>query len=36
VNAPTGSGILKAGRKRITIQVLPTRDELEIFSTSIT
>jgi hypothetical protein len=36
VNAPTGSGILKAGRKRITMQVLPTRDELEIFSTSIT
>jgi len=36
VNASEGSGILKAGRKRITMQVLPTRDELEIFSTSIT
>ncbi|MEM4476373.1 MAG: DUF87 domain-containing protein [Desulfurococcaceae archaeon] len=35
VNAPVGSGILKAGRKRLTIQVLPTKDELEEFSTSI-
>ena len=36
VNAPTGSGILKAGRKRITIQVLPTEEELKAFSTTIT
>ena len=36
VNAPTGSGILKAGRKRITIQVLPTQEELGAFSTSVT
>jgi len=35
VNAPTGSGILKAGRKRITIQVLPTEEELKTFSTTI-
>lgn len=32
--APVGSGILKAGRKRITIQVTPTPEELEVFSTS--
>ncbi|MFN3267991.1 MAG: VirB4 family type IV secretion system protein, partial [Zestosphaera sp.] len=32
--APVGSGILKAGRKRITIQVVPTPEELEVFSTS--
>jgi type IV secretion system protein VirB4 len=32
--APVGSGILKAGRKRITIQVAPTPEELEVFSTS--
>ncbi|MEM4829476.1 MAG: ATP-binding protein, partial [Zestosphaera sp.] len=32
--APVGSGILKAGRKRITIQVIPTPEELETFSTS--
>ena len=36
VNAPVGSGILKAGRKRITIQVLPTQEELGAFSTSVT
>jgi len=36
VNAPTGSGILKAGRKRITIQILPTQEELGAFSTSVT
>jgi hypothetical protein len=35
VNAPTGSGILKAGRKRITIQVLPTEGELKAFSTTV-
>jgi type IV secretion system protein VirB4 len=35
VNAPVGSGILKAGRKRITVQVLPTEDELKAFSTSV-
>jgi adenylate kinase len=35
VNAPVGSGILKAGRKRITIQVLPTEEELVVFSTSV-
>ena len=35
VNAPTGSGILKAGRKRITIQVLPTEEELKAFSTTV-
>jgi len=32
--APVGSGILKAGRKRITIQITPTPEELEAFSTS--
>jgi DNA helicase HerA-like ATPase len=36
VNAPVGSGILKAGRKRITIQVLPTEEELKAFSTTTT
>ncbi|MEM1819335.1 MAG: hypothetical protein QW399_04270, partial [Sulfolobales archaeon] len=36
VNAPTGTGILKAGRKRLTLQVTPTEEELKIFSTSIT
>jgi hypothetical protein len=36
VNAPVGSGILKAGRKRITMQVLPTQEELGAFSTSVT
>jgi len=36
VSAPTGSGILKAGRRRITLQVLPTEEELEAFSTTIT
>jgi type IV secretion system protein VirB4 len=35
VNAPVGSGVLKAGRKRITIQVLPTEEELVVFSTSV-
>jgi len=35
VNAPVGSGILKAGRKRITIQVLPTQEELKAFSTTV-
>jgi len=35
VNAPVGSGILKAGRKRITIQVLPTEGELKAFSTTV-
>jgi len=35
VNAPVGSGILKAGRKRITLQVLPTEDELQLFSTTV-
>jgi len=35
VQAPTGSGILKAGRKRLTIQILPTEDELELFSTTV-
>jgi len=35
VNAPVGSGILKAGRKRITIQVLPTEEELKAFSTTV-
>jgi type IV secretion system protein VirB4 len=35
VNAPTGSGILKAGRKRITMQVLPTEEELRAFSTTV-
>jgi len=35
VNAPTGSGILKAGRKRITVQVLPTQEELKTFSTTV-
>jgi hypothetical protein len=33
MNAPVGFGVLKAGRKRITIQVLPT-EELVVFSTS--
>ncbi len=32
-NAPVGTGILKAGRKRLTIQVLPTQEELKEFST---
>ena len=32
--ASVGSGILKAGRKRLTIYVAPTPEELEIFSTS--
>jgi hypothetical protein len=36
VNTPTGSGILKAGRKRITIQVFPTEEELKAFSTTVT
>ncbi len=36
VNVPIGTGILKAGRKRITIHVMPTEDELRLFSTSIT
>jgi hypothetical protein len=36
VSAPVGSGILKAGRKRITIQVLPTEEELKVFSTTVT
>ncbi|MEM2004466.1 MAG: DUF87 domain-containing protein [Zestosphaera sp.] len=36
VNAPTGAGILKAGRKRLTLQVLPTEEELKSFTTSIT
>jgi hypothetical protein len=36
VNAPVGSGILKAGRKRVTIQVLPTEEELKAFSTTTT
>jgi len=35
IQAPTGSGILKAGRKRLTIQVLPTEEELEMFSTTV-
>ncbi|MEM4828020.1 MAG: DUF87 domain-containing protein [Desulfurococcaceae archaeon] len=35
VNAPTGSGILKAGRKRLTLHVLPTGEELELFSTTV-
>jgi hypothetical protein len=35
VQAPTGSGILKAGRKRLTIQVLLTEEELEMFSTTV-
>lgn len=35
VGAPVGSGILKAGMKRLTIQVLPTQEELKAFSTSI-
>ena len=35
VNAPVASGILKAGRKRITMQVLPTEEELRAFSTTI-
>jgi adenylate kinase len=35
VNAPVGSGILKAGRKRITVQVLPTEEELKAFSTTV-
>lgn len=36
VNTPVGSGILKAGRKRLTLQVFPTEEELKSFSTSIT
>ena len=32
-NAPVGTGILKAGRKRLTIRVLPTQEELKEFST---
>ena len=36
IEAPVGAGILKAGRKRITIQVLPTQEELGAFSTSVT
>ncbi|MEM1679563.1 MAG: DUF87 domain-containing protein [Ignisphaera sp.] len=35
VNAPVGSGILKAGRKRLTLQVLPTEEELQLFSTTV-
>jgi type IV secretion system protein VirB4 len=35
VQAPIGSGILKAGRKRLTVQVLPTEEELEMFSTTV-
>lgn len=35
VNAPIGSGILKAGRKRLTLQVLPTEEELQMFSTTV-
>jgi len=35
VQAPTGSGVLKAGRKRLTIHVLPTEEELELFSTTV-
>ncbi|MEM1842236.1 MAG: DUF87 domain-containing protein [Ignisphaera sp.] len=33
-NAPNGTGILKSGRKRITLHVLPTEEELQMFSTS--
>lgn len=35
VNATTGTGILKAGRKRLTLNVLPTEEELEAFSTTV-
>jgi hypothetical protein len=35
VQAATGSGILKAGRKRLTVHVLPTEEELELFSTTV-
>ncbi|MEM4481421.1 MAG: DUF87 domain-containing protein [Desulfurococcaceae archaeon] len=35
VSARVGSGILKASRKRITLQVLPTQEELELFSTTV-
>jgi type IV secretion system protein VirB4 len=35
VQAVAGSGILKAGRKRLTVQVLPTEEELEMFSTTV-
>jgi len=35
VNAPVGSGILKAGRKRLTLHVLPTEEELQMFSTTV-
>ena len=35
MNSPTGSGIFKARRKRTTVQVLSTKEELEAFSAGI-
>jgi len=35
VSAPVGSGILKSGRKRLRVAILPTPEELEAFSTTL-
>jgi hypothetical protein len=34
VAAPVGSGILKSGRRRLRVSILPTPEELEAFSTT--
>jgi len=36
VSAPPGTGVLKAWRKRITLHITPTEEELRLFSTSVT
>jgi hypothetical protein len=35
IDSPVGSGLMKAGNKRIMIQVVPTQEEYEVFSTNV-